>query len=73
MEKRFEYQNNFNPYTIEQNQMYSDYMQEPLLNPSLQYEQMYMYYKYLTQQMEYKIKCVEYENCINTRQNKNTN
>lgn len=40
------------------------------MNPSLQYEQMYMYYKYLTQQMEYKIRCVEYENCINTKQNR---
>ena len=33
-----------------------------LFNPSMQYEQAYMYYRYLTQQMDYKIKCREYEN-----------
>lgn len=31
-------------------------------NPSVQYEQAYMYYRYLSQQMDYKIKCKEYEN-----------
>ena len=31
-------------------------------NPSIQYEQAYMYYRYLSQQMEYKIKCKEFEN-----------
>lgn len=30
-------------------------------NPIMQYEQGYMYYRYLTQQLEYKIKCKEYE------------
>ncbi|MBQ3409030.1 MAG: hypothetical protein IJH12_07510 [Clostridia bacterium] len=33
-----------------------------LFNPSMQYEQAYMYYRYLSQQMDYKIKCKEYEN-----------
>ena len=33
----------------------------PMFNPVMQYEQAYMYYRYLTQQMEYKIKCKEYE------------
>jgi len=32
-----------------------------LFNPISQYEQAYMYYRYLTQQLEYKIKCKEYE------------
>ena len=36
-------------------------MQDPF-NPMTQYEQGYMYYKFLTQQMEYKIKCKEFEN-----------
>ena len=59
MEKRFDYQNSFNnPYGYEPA---TDYMQEPMLNPAMQYEQMYMYYKYLTQQMEYKIKCKEFD------------
>ena len=30
-------------------------------DPMYQYEQSYMYYRYLTQAMEYKIKCKEYE------------
>ena len=30
-------------------------------SPMMQYEQGYMYYRYLTQQLEYKIKCKEYE------------
>lgn len=44
----------FDPYTMN---MESD----PVLNPMLQYEQGYMYYRYLTQQLDYKIKCKEYE------------
>lgn len=34
---------------------YSDF------NPMIQYEQGYMYYRYLTQQLDYKIKLKEYE------------
>jgi hypothetical protein len=34
--------------------------QDPF-NPASQYEQGYLYYKFLTQQMEYKIKCKELE------------
>ena len=38
-----------------------DMYKDPMFNPMLQYEQAYMYYRYLTMQMEYKIKCKEYE------------
>ena len=31
-------------------------------NPMMYYEQQYMYYRYLTQMLEYKIKLKEYEN-----------
>ena len=34
---------------------------DPMFNPLMQYEQAYMYYRYLSMQMEYKIKCKEYE------------
>ena len=34
---------------------------EATFNPMAQYEQAYMYYRYLTQVVEYKIKCKEYE------------
>lgn len=39
----------------------SDIYKDPMFNPMLQYEQAYMYYRYLTQQVEYKIKCKEYD------------
>lgn len=39
---------------------------DPIMNPMMQYEQGYMYYKYLSQQLDYKIKCIEYENLCNT-------
>lgn len=32
------------------------------LNPAMYYEQQYMYYKYLTQMLEYKMKLREWEN-----------
>lgn len=39
-----------------------------MFNPMMQYEQGFMYYRYLTQQIEYKIKCKEYEKmCGNSR------
>ena len=47
---------NYGPY-VDMNDMYKD----PLFNPAIQYEQASMYYKYLTAQMEYKIKCKEYD------------
>lgn len=32
------------------------------MNPTMYYEQQYMYYRYLTQMIEYKIKLKEWEN-----------
>lgn len=41
-------------------------------NPMAQYEQGYMYYKFLTQQLEYKIKCKEFEKlCSENKENRN--
>ena len=41
-------------------------------NPVAQYEQGYIYYRYLTQQLEYKIKCKEFEKlCSNERDVRN--
>ena len=51
---------NFPPFTqfdMPDNDMYKD----PMFNPIAQYEQAYTYYKYLCMQMDYKIKCKEYE------------
>ena len=56
--------NNFNsfygysPYPPYEN---FDMQNGDIFNPIMQYEQGYMYYRYLTQQLEYKIKCKEYE------------
>ena len=49
--------------------------EDPFFNPMAQYEQAYVYYRYLCMQMEYKIKCKEFEklntpnqtNCQNSR------
>lgn len=35
---------------------------DPPMNPVMYYEQQYMYYKYLTQMLEYKMKLKEWEN-----------
>ena len=40
----------------------NDIYKDPMFNPIMQYEQAYSYYKYLCMQLEYKIKCKEYEN-----------
>lgn len=40
--------------------------ENPMFNPIIQYEQAYMYYRYMTQQIEYKIKCKEYDKLCNT-------
>ena len=47
----------YNQFEVPENDLYKDAM----FNPVAQYEQAYTYYKYLTMQMEYKIKCKEYE------------
>lgn len=44
-----------------------------LFNPMIQYEQAYMYYRYLSQQMEYKIKCKEYEKLTSSPENGRNN
>ena len=51
------YDVNFDPNMGDGNSMF---------NPMVQYEQAYMYYRYMTQQVEYKIKCKEYDKLCNT-------
>ncbi len=45
----------------------NDLYKDPMFNPIMQYEQAYSYYKYLCMQMDYKIKCKEYEKMCNTQ------
>jgi hypothetical protein len=47
----------------------SDMYKDPMFNPIMQYEQAFSYYKYLCMQMDYKIKCKEYEKLCNNNSN----
>ena len=44
----------------------NDLYRDPMFNPMAQYEQAYLYYRYLCMQMDYKIKCKEYEKLCNS-------
>ena len=62
MEKDFNNFQSYAPFDMQDN------MNDPMFNPIMQYEQAYSYYKYLCMQMDYKIKCKEYEKmCSNTQ------
>ncbi len=61
MDKNMDFQGGFPPYDNINDFGSSDMYKDPMFNPMLKYEQAYMYYRYLTMQMEYKIKCKEYE------------
>lgn len=52
----------------------NDIYKDPFFNPIMQYEQAFTYYRYLCMQMDYKIKCKEYEKmCKTSSNNSNTN
>ncbi len=51
---------------VDMNDLYKDYM----FNPIMQYEQAFSYYRYLCMQMDYKIKCKEYEKLCNSSSEK---
>ena len=48
----------------------NDMYRDPMFNPINQYEQAYTYYKYLCMQMDYKIKCKEYEKMCTEKEGK---
>ena len=47
----------------------NDIYRDQMFNPIAQYEQAYCYYRYLCMQMDYKIKCKEYERMCNNNSN----
>lgn len=47
----------------------NDLYRDPMFNPMAQYEQAYLYYRYMCMQMEYKIKCKEYEKMCSQNSN----
>lgn len=61
------------PFNNPNMNMYDDYSanmdSNAMFNPLMQYEQAYMYYRYLSMQMEYKIKCKEYERLNSKNEN----
>ncbi len=67
MEKDFN--NNYNPNFMDYNPNMdmNDLYRDPMFNPIMQYEQAYYYYRYLCMQMDYKIKCKEYEKMCNNQ------
>ncbi len=50
----------YSPYGVGYENMEEMY-NNPMFNPIMQYEQAYMYYRYMTQCLEYKMKLKEYE------------
>jgi len=48
--------------------MENPYSDNPMFNLMAQYEQGYMYYRYLNEQLDYKIKCKEYEKLTENKQ-----
>lgn len=63
--------NTFSPYeAMNYDPNLSDMYKDPMFNPMMQYEQAYLYYRSLCMQLDYKIKCKEYENlCANNPPN----
>lgn len=59
--------NGFSPYMSYEN-IDNPPFDNAIFNPIMQYEQGYMYYRYLTMQLEYKIKCKEYEKLCNKQE-----
>lgn len=56
---------NMNPNNMNFGYDMNDIYKDPMFNPMAQYEQAYIYYRYLCMQMDYKIKCKEYERMSN--------
>lgn len=63
--------NSFNPYmNMQQGFDMNDMYKDPMFNPIVQYEQAYSYYRYLCMQMDYKIKCKEYDRLCGNKEQK---
>ncbi len=68
---------NFSPFADynmnNQNNDMNDIYKDPMFNPVMQYEQAYQYYRYLSMQMDYKIKCKEFEILCSKNNNSQSN
>lgn len=73
MDKNMDF-SSFSPYdNIGFDPNMNDMYKDPMFNPMMQYEQAYMYYRYMCMQLEYKMKCKEYEKMCNTNNSRNEN
>ena len=72
MERDFNngFNSNFMDYNPNMNSDTNDLYRDPMFNPIMQYEQAFYYYRYLCMQMDYKIKCKEYEKLCNSQENR---
>lgn len=59
MERDFSYNPPYMDYGMPPN--FQGDPNDPILNPMMQYEQACQYYRYLCLQLDYKMKCKEYE------------
>lgn len=67
MEKDYSGYPPFMDFGMQQNSDFSEIYKDSMFNPMVQYEQAYIYYKYLCMQMDYRLKCKEYEKmCSNS-------
>ena len=62
-------QSNMVPPNINNSMDFNDLYKDHMFNPIMKYEQAYSYYRYLCMQMEYKIKCKEYDKMCDNRNN----
>ena len=53
--------NGYDNMSFDPNMVNDNIYRDPMFNPMVQYEQAYMYYRYMAHQMDYKIKCKEYD------------
>ena len=71
MERDLNYQPPFMDYNFSQNGIdMNEFCKDPMFNPIMQYEQAYSYYRYLCMQMDYKIKCKEYDRLCGNKEQK---
>ena len=72
MERNTDFNNfaNYDNMSFNPNMVNDAFYQDPMFNPIVQYEQAYMYYRYLSQQMDYKIKCKEYDRLCGNKEQK---
>ena len=72
MERNLEFGPNYSPYdNMGYDPSIGDFYKDNMFNPMLQYEQAYMYYRCMCMQLDYKMKCKEYEKMCDNKNYRN--